>query len=170
MPPHPLESTGLLMRYRTEWLKGLRTEVTRSLGKAPASAGSVASIKTKRCPGLWAQKKSSRAWLQLKAGGFPSTRLTARGPGRQKTLNTKKWVSLKHHGVWASLWASRERAVVLTNLIQCLSSFSHSLRNDKDPCPSCPEPTPCLIQLLRTNNWKAVSYRPVFWAKLHQNY
>lgn len=90
MPPHPLESTGLLMRYRTEWLKGLRTEVTGSLEKEAASAGAVASIKTKRCPGLWAQKESSRAWLQLKAGGFPSAGLTVIGPGRQKTLSTPR--------------------------------------------------------------------------------
>lgn len=37
---HPLESAGLLMRSRTEWLKGLGAEVTRSLGKEEASAGS----------------------------------------------------------------------------------------------------------------------------------
>lgn len=37
---HPLGSAGLLMRSRTEWLKGLGAEVTRSLGKEEASAGS----------------------------------------------------------------------------------------------------------------------------------
>lgn len=37
---HPLGSAGLLMRSRPEWLKGLGAEVTRSLGKEEASAGS----------------------------------------------------------------------------------------------------------------------------------
>lgn len=37
---HPLESAGFLMRSRAEWLKGLGTEVTGSLGKEEASAGS----------------------------------------------------------------------------------------------------------------------------------
>lgn len=37
---YPLECAGLLMRSRTEWLKGLGTEVTGSLGKEEASAGS----------------------------------------------------------------------------------------------------------------------------------
>lgn len=121
------------MRYRTEGFKGLRTAVTGSLGKAAAGAGSVGSIKTKRCPGLQAQKKSSQVQLQLKAGGFPNTSLTPIGPGRWKTLNTKNWVSMKWCSVQASLWASRKRAVLLTSLIQHLGSFSHSLRNDKDP-------------------------------------
>lgn len=133
MLPHPLESASLLMRYRTEWLKGLRTEVTGSLGKEAASASPVASIKRKRCPGLWAQKKSSCAWLQLKAGGFPSTVLTAIGLRRQKAPDTKNWVSFECRGVRASLRASRGRAVLSTSLIWRLSSFSHSLRNDKDP-------------------------------------
>lgn len=85
MLSHPVENAGLLMRYRTEWLKGLRTAVTGSLVKEAAGAGSVGSIETKRCPGLWAQKKSSRVQLQLKAGGFPNTSLTPIGPGRWKT-------------------------------------------------------------------------------------
>ena len=170
MLPRPLESAGPLMRYRTEWLKGLRTEVTGNLRKKAVSAGSVASIKTKRCPGLWVQKKSSHARLQLKAGGFPSTGLTAIGPGRQKALNTKNRVSLKCHGVRASLQASRERAVLLTSLIRHLSSFSYSLRNDKDPVQVA------LSQHLVSFNssgsiiGEKSAIDLVFWAKLHQNY
>lgn len=116
MPLHPLESAGLLMRSRTEWLKGLGTEVTGSLGKEEARAGS----RQNTLLGCGHGGEAARDGCSLKQEVFLAL-------GRHKTPQQPEQSEL---AVPVSLGAegkscSSDKADV--TLIQSL------LRNDKDP-------------------------------------
>lgn len=154
---HPLKSAGLLMRSRTEWLKGLGAEVTGSLGKEEASAGSRQNTPLGRGHG----KEAAMYGWNLKQEVFL-------GLGRHKTPNGLSRASWQCRGVPVSLQVTRGRAALLTGLIW--HPFSHSSEMIKTLLRLCSEPTPCLIQLLGINTWREVSYWPIFGAKLQGNY
>lgn len=78
---HPLESAGLLMRSRTEWLKGLGTEVTGSLGKEEASGGS----RQNTLLGCGHGREAALYGCNFKAGGFPRTGETGNSQQREQS-------------------------------------------------------------------------------------
>lgn len=103
---HPLESAGLLMRSRTEWLKGLGTKVTGRLGKDEAGTGS----RQNTILGCGHGREAAMYGCNLNQEVFL-------GVGTQKTPNSRSRVSWQCHRVPVSLQAVRGRAVLLTRLI-----------------------------------------------------
>lgn len=97
---HSLECAGLLMRSRTEWLKGLGTEVTGSLGKEEASAGS----RQNTVLGCGHGREAAMYGCNLKQEAFLGL-----GVGRQRIpTSMNNGASLQCRGVRVPLRAVRE--------------------------------------------------------------
>lgn len=157
---YPLECAGLLMRSRREWLKGLGTEVTGSLGKEEASAGS----RQNTVLGCGHGREADMYGCTLKQEAFLGLGTGATENSHQREQQSEPAVP------WcASAPPSREgRAALLTRLIR--HPFSHAWETRKT--------------LLRLLLWANTASHPTpqdqylersqlltcFWAKLHQNY